>query len=98
MEKDKPLNWIQKIAAKRTIKKAKKDIKKAKETKDEKERQKLKKKIIQAIETMTPEIEIFEDDEQTTPTTKEHLEQKTLEQLADLFEEMLELVNNNKWR
>lgn len=96
-ELQKPLGWLEKIKARRFLKQQKRKITTAKKSKDKKKIEKTRKQIIQAITQMQPEIEIFEDDEMTIPTTKEHLEKKTIEELEKMFEEMLDLALDNKW-
>jgi len=83
-ELNKPLNWWQKIMYKKAIKKLKNKIEQY-----QKEDKTTKEKLIKAINEMQEMIEIYEDDECKIPTTKEHLEKKTIKELDKLIIQML---------
>lgn len=73
------------------------NLKKARAAKDEVERESNRKRIIEGIVSLMPDIDIFEDDDNTIPTTREHLEKKSYDELIDLFEDALKFIDNNKW-
>lgn len=75
--------------------------KKQKKLKKEMEKQKMKggeektkKRLIEAIMGMTEFYDLYEDDEQTIPTTTETLEKKDINSLITQFEEIMEETKN----
>lgn len=80
---------IQKLIFKKHLEKIKKKLEKTKLIKEEEKRKENHKKLIKAIWELTEDIEIYEDEQATIPTTQEHLQNKTLEELTKLLEEII---------
>lgn len=83
-------NLFTKIALKRTIKNFRKKIEKALQKKKENEKEKERQKIIKAIWSMTDILTIYDDDAGKIPLTLQILQNKTIEQLINLLEEILD--------
>lgn len=84
----KKINWVQAKALEKAVKKYEK-MKETWKTNDEKTKQ----KIIAAIWKIAgEEITLYEDDQQTKPTTIQDLQRKNLDQLTELFDQILQEI------
>lgn len=90
-EEKQKLSWFQRKIAKSMLKKSRRRLKKWKEKRLIKDEQKERDRLIEAIISMTADLDVTHDDTKE-PISKENLEERDTDYLVNMMENMIKMI------